>query len=207
MTNDESMSPGEWPPGAAAPVSELSPTGAEAPAQPTVIALFADTGHHFAFVPFTHRQIRDNPELERLCRNNDFPWCDARDQTGTPLRWLRFQFAQRELDGLPTDDSGVLLALETNLGNAHRGWALQPQEPVPPAEAAKYTAADKVASPYVFPDPTRQPASGVQRLTIYLPVVPTAPRDSSALARSVSLDLEIHWLESVGKVADVDLIV
>ena len=207
MNSPDTVSSGPWPPGAAPPADDPSATGAEAPAQPTVVSLFTDTGHHFTFVPFTRRQIRDNPDLERLCRNNDFPWCDARDQTGAPLRWLRYQFAQREQDGLPTDESGVLLAIETNLGNAHRGWALQPQEAVAPAEASKYTAADKLATPYVFPDATRQPASGVQRLTIYLPVVPTAPRDSSALARSVSLDLEIHWLEAVGKVADVDLVV
>lgn len=179
----------------------------EPAAQPTVIDLFADTGHHFAFVPFTNRQLRDNPELEKLCRNSDFPWCEARDSTGTPLRWLRYQFAQREVNGLPAEESGVLLALETNLGNAARGWALQPEEPVNATEAAKYTPADKVATPYVFPDATRQPAGGVQRLTVYLPVVPTAPRDSSALARSVSLELEIHWLEAVGKMVDVDLIV
>ena len=180
---------------------------AEPPGRPTVIDLFADTGHHFTFVPFTDRQLRDNPELEKLCRNNDFPWCEARDTSGTPLRWLRYQFAQREADGVPTEDRGVLLAVETNLGNAHRGWALQPEELLGPAEAAKYTPADKVATPYVFPDATRQPAGGTQPLTVYLPVSPTAPRDSSALARALSLELEIHWLESVGTMVDVDLIV
>ncbi|MGO8677458.1 MAG: virulence factor SrfB [Limisphaerales bacterium] len=180
---------------------------AEAQARPAVIDVFADTGHHFAFVPFAERQLRDNPELEKLCRNNDFPWCEVRDTTGTPLRWLRYQFAQREAEGLPTEESGVLLAIETNLGNAHRGWALQPEETVSPADAAKYTPADKVATPYVFPDATRQPAGGVRRLSVYLPLTPTAPRDSSALARSLSIDLEIHWLESVGRMVDVDLIV
>lgn len=185
----------------------VPPVEGESRAQPNIIDLFADTGHHFAFVSFTRRQLRDNAELEKLCRNNDFPWSEARDRTGTPLRWLRYQFGQRETDGLATDDSGVLLALETNLGNAQRGWALQPEEAVSPTDATKYTAADRVATPYVFPDATRQPADGVQRLTVYLPVVPTAPRDSSALARSVSLDLEIHWLEPVGKVVDVDLVV
>ena len=177
------------------------------PSPPAVIALFTDTGHHFAFVPLAPHQLRANPDLDRLCRNNDFPWCDARDTSGLPLRWLRYQFAQRESDGTPMDESGVLLAVETNLGNAQRGWALQHEEPVTAAEAAKYTAADKVATPYVFPDATRQPAGAVQRLTLYLPVISTAPRDSSALARSVSLDLEIHWLEPIGKMVDVDLIV
>jgi len=189
------------------PAEPTSPAGAEPPASPAVIDVFADTGHHFAFVAFAERQLHDNPELEKLCRNNDFPWCEARDATGRPLRWLRYQFAQREVNGLPTEPSGVLLAIETNLGSAHRGWALQPEEPVSPAEAAKYTPADKVATPYVFADATRQPAGGTQALTVYLPVGSSAPRDSSALSRAVSLDLEIHWLEPVGRMVDVDVIV
>ena len=47
----------------------------------------------------------------------------------------------------------------------------------------------------------------MQPLTVYLPLTPAPARDSSALARSLSLELEIHWLESVGKMVDVDLIV
>jgi hypothetical protein len=180
---------------------------AEPRGKPAVLNLFADTGHHFEFVAFAPKQLRENPDLERLCRNNDFPWCEARDTAGAPLRWLRYQFGQREIEGMAQEESGILLAIETNLGTAQRGWPLQPEEPVNPTEAAKYAQADKLATPYVFADPTRQPAGGVQKLTVYLPLVSTAPRDSSALARSVSLDLEIHWLEAVGKMVDVDLVV
>jgi len=197
------------------PTSPQAPSAADgasdpqpgSPFQPVVIDLFADTGHHFAFVPLTSRQLQDNPDLDRLCRNNDFPWGEARDTTGAPLRWLRYQFAQREINGMPTDENGVLLAIETNLGTARRGWAMQPEEPVSSTDAAHYTAADKVRTPYVFADATRQPDGGVQRVTVYLPLSPTPARDSSALGRSVSLDLEIHWLEPVGKMVDVDLIV
>ena len=195
-------------PGATTGPSDDSTPAAEPPAaQPAVIDLFADTGHHFAFVPLTSRQAHDNPELEKLCRNNDFPWGEARDRSGAPLRWLRYQFAQREIVGTPTDQSGVLLAVETNQGTAHRGWALQPEEVVSSTDAARYTPADKLRTPYVFPDATRQPPGGVQKLTVYLPLTPAPARDSSALGRWVSFDLEIHWLESVGKVVDVDLIV
>ncbi len=207
MDSPDSTPPTDWSSGDARPVPEPAPAGAQGPVPPAIIDLFADTGHHFAFVRFSDSQLRENPELEKLCRNSDFPWCEARDTSGTPLRWLRYQFAQREAEGLPTEESGVLLAIETNLGTARRGWALQPEEPVGPAEASKYTPADKVATPYVFPHATRQPAGGVQRLTVYLPVISTPPRDSSALARSVSLELEIHWLEPVGKTVDVDLVV
>ena len=194
-------------PGQKSGVTEAVPSETGAPVQPVVIDLFADTGHHFAFVSFASHQLRANPELDRLCRNNDFPWCEARDSSGVPLRWLRYQFAQREAEGTPTSESGVLLAMETNLGHTRRGWPLQPEELVNPADAAKYTAADKAASPYVFTESTRQPSGGRQRLTIYLPVVATAPRDSLALARSISLDLEIRWLEPVGKMVDVDLVI
>ena len=38
----------------------------------------------------------------------------------------------------PHGRAGVLLAIETNQGNAHRGWALQPEEAVSGTEAAKY---------------------------------------------------------------------
>jgi hypothetical protein len=191
------------------PASDAAPTAPQpgVPAPPVIIDLFADTGHHFAFVPLTSRQLQDNPDLDRLCRNNDFPWCEARDTDGVPLRWLRYQFAQREIDGVPTDENGLLLAIETNLGTARRGWAIQPEEPIDSTDAARYTAADKVRTPYVFPDATRQPAGGVQSMTVYLPLSQTPARDSSALGRSISLDLEIHWLESVGKTVDVDLIV
>jgi len=187
--------------------AEAAVCEAEAAAQPTVINLFADTGHHFAFVPFTSRQIADNADLEKLCRNSDFPWCEARDRGGAPLRWLRYQFAQRETNGMPADQSGVLLALETNLGTTCRGWIVQPEQPVDSTDAARYTLAQKLNTPYVFPDPTRQPPGGIQKLTVYLPLTPAPARDSSALGRSVSLNLEIRWLEPVGKMVDVDLIV
>jgi len=207
MEAPDPLSQNQRQPGQSVAPSDFSaPEGAPA-SQPSVIDLFADTGHHFAFVPLPAHQLRANPDLDRLCRNNDFPWCEARDTSGLPLRWLRYQFAQREIDGTPTDESGILLAIETNLGNSQRGWVLQPEEPVNATDAAKYSAADKAATPYVFPDATRQPAGGIQRLTVYLPVVSTAPRDSLALSRSISLDLEIHWLEPVGKMVDVDLIV
>ena len=90
------------------PSDDLTPA-AEPGVKPTVIDLFGDTGHHFAFVPLTSRQLSDNPDIEKLCRNNDFPWCEARDRSGEPLRWLRYQFAQREVAGMPTDQSGLLL--------------------------------------------------------------------------------------------------
>jgi hypothetical protein len=207
MDSNDPMARGDTATGTTAGPSDNLATAVDPAARPAVIDLFGDTGHHFSFVPLTTRQMQDNPDLERLCRNNDFPWCEARDRSGEPLRWLRYQFAQREVGGTPTNESGVLLSIETNQGSAKRGWALQPEEPVSSSDAARYTAADKVRTPYVFPDVTRQPPGGVQKLTVYLPLTPAPARDSSALGRSVSLDLEIHWLEPVGKVVDVDLIV
>jgi len=139
MDPNDPMAHGDTTPGVTTgPSDDLMPA-AEPAAQPAVIDVFADTGHHFAFVPLTSRQVHDNPDLERLCRNNDFPWCEARDRSGAPLRWLRYQFAQREVGGTPTDQSGVLLCLETNQGTARRGWVLQPEETVSSAEAAELT--------------------------------------------------------------------
>lgn len=207
MDTLDSANNADQPPGIDEATNESAVAGSETAARATQIHLFADTGHHFEFVPLTGAQVHSDPDLEELCRNNDFPWCEARDALGVPLRWLRYQFGRREINGVPTEENGVLLAVDTNLGTTHRGWALQPEEPVRPEAAAECPPAGKVDTPYVFPDATRQSPGGVQQFTIYLPLSPSAPRDSSALARSASLKLEIHWLEPVGKMVDVDLVV
>ena len=70
---------------------------------PINIKVFPNTGHHFFFTSFTDAQLRSGGQkeslLEKLCQNNSFPWRQAYDEQGMPVRWVLYRFGDAGLMG------------------------------------------------------------------------------------------------------------
>src|SRR5258708_7296273 len=85
---------------------------------PIKARVFANTGHHFLFAAFTDSQLRSEGQrasvLQELCQNNSFPWRQACDARGAPVRWILYRFGDVGLLG--NHQYGLVFAIETNLG-------------------------------------------------------------------------------------------
>ena len=184
-----------------------TPEGAP-PSQPAIIDLFADTGHHFVFVPLAMPPTPREPGPGAHLPQQRVPVvrCTGHQRPALALAPLPIRSARAGRHGPGR--------MRRAPGNRHQSRP-RPARLGPPARGSR--------SPPTRPRNTRR-RTGSPRLTFFqtpranrlvecigspsiCPSFPRRPRDSSALARSLSLDLEIHWLEPVGKMVDVDLIV
>ena len=187
-----------WPRPTAYPSAMARRLPCEPSAKPTVIDLFGDTGHHFAFVPLTSRQLSDNP-VSKSSAGKSFPVVRGPRLKRRVAALAPLSVCATRGRGHAHRSEGLAWAIQTNEGTAYRGWALQPEEAVPSTDAAHYTAADKTRTPYASPF---DEAARRRRATADgIPAAYTGAGPRLLRARPLlSLDLEIHWLEPVGKV-------
>src|SRR5690349_6864709 len=104
----------------------------------TVINVFPDSGHHFAFVPIAKEVLTKYPQFKQLCDQARSEW--------RPLNhtWIRGRFATHH--GVP----GMWVAVESNTGTIKRGSIYEPKHQVPATSSEN-------PSPYAVTDPTRLP--------------------------------------------------
>lgn len=165
------------------------------------LQIFADTGHHFHFIPFTPDQLEPSPDLEKLCRSGDCPWLVAQSPAGMPLPWIRARFTSRFNISSAALEPGVLLAVESNLGRVDRGWLVRPKEPIAadPRFAPGNPGSDW--TPYAHADRTDLPTGPeLVFFTVREDVLLKPPVE-------VAVELELTWIEPAAHPVDVDLII
>ena len=181
----------------APPVAQ--PASSPAAFTPVLVKVLPDTGHHFIFVPFNQPKSESAAPtadfLTTLCQNNAFPWRQARDLDGQPVRWILYRFAE---DGQKR--CGIAFAIETNLGTESRGWVCRLDVELPSNVAP-------TAPPYAFSDVEHLPESGIQLKQLLLPTTPQHIPPHQVRGTSAELTLEIHWQNAIATPVDVDLIV
>ncbi len=172
---------------------------------PIPVRVFANSGHHFVFSPFTDTQLASDTQanslLASLCQNNTFPWRQVCDKRGNPVRWILYRFGDAGRQGNPS--YGVVFAIETNLGNENRGWICH-TDPDPPKSSQPQTA---TPAAYAFPDIEHLPKGGIQKVEFLLPTTKDQLPREKILATSATAVLEIHWQNPIATPVDVDLVV
>ena len=143
------------------------------------INVFADSGHHYSFVPIESDVLTKHPIFKTLCDQAREKW--------RPLNypWVRGRFATR--DGVP----GMWIAVESNVGSIRRGSTYEPRHQVPAGDTEN-------PSPYAVPSVNRLPEDD-HIITIR---VPTPDKTLVEVA-----SFQVVWKQPAGEVIDVDLVV
>ena len=165
------------------------------------IQIFPNSGHHFTFVPFPPDHLQAAADIKKLCVDNRSPWLQVSQPGGIPIPWIRARFATQPSGSFEPDQTGLFLAIESNLGNAQRGWILQPRTPLAPTDGSIPNQAQPKASPYAFAEAS---------------AIPSAPQNIAIIVREdkelnppldIRVDLEISWIAAAAHPIDVDLII
>lgn len=149
----------------------------------TEIKVFAESGHHYSFLPFSLELLRAHPTLRTICEQERVPW------TNISHTWLRGRFGMNE------GQHGMWVSLESNLGSISRGSIYEPKRSYHSAEAGQHNADNP--SPYAATDPTRLPDD-----------VESIPIELELGGEQVTIAvLNVVWKKPSGEPREVDLIV
>lgn len=154
------------------------------------IHVFANSGHHYTFVPLSERLQTDFPKMAKLCKIERVPWFALQH------RWIRARYGV-DSDGNP----GVWLAVESNLGTANRGSIRRPKQQVPKTELPA-NSQDWQRSPYAYPTEARLPTD--QDTSPIKIAVPDPDRPGNTIE---IVQIKIVWKVPVGDPIDVDLVI
>lgn len=153
----------------------------EAPA--TEIKVFAESGHHYSFLPFSLELLKAHPTLRTICEQERVPWTDISHT------WLRGRFGMNE------GRHGMWVSLESNLGDICRGSIYEPKRDFHASEAGQHSQENP--SPYAAADSTRLP-DDIGSIPIQLEL------GNEKVTVAI---LNIVWKKPAGEPRDVDLII
>jgi hypothetical protein len=143
------------------------------------INVFADSGHHYSFLPIDPPVLTKYPQFKVYCDQDRAEW--------RPLNhpWIRGRFATR--DGVP----GMWIAVESNVGTIQRGSTYEPKHQIPAGNTEN-------PSPYPAPAITRLP-QGDHIVTIQVPAPDNTIVDIASF--------QVIWKQPAGDPIEVDLVV
>ena len=115
------------------------------------ITLFANSGHHFYFVPIDQFEAADAKGaiqplkiIRELCVADDTPWTAIQDYP-----WIRYRPGM-EYQNEPPHKTGFWIALETNVGTSDRGIIYEFEKPVEAKEIPRDFKGP--VTPYAYSD-------------------------------------------------------
>ena len=156
---------------------------------------FLNTGHQFVFLPFGDLQD-DQASAISDYNLGSCPWVIGLDGArNRSLLWLRARVSKEG------EKNGLLIALETNVGGASRGWPTAPSSRLPPDTFARQKAAADSVEAFIFADAAEAP-----RETFVRQVRFTFPR-SKAASVLVDLTLELEFPHAVAETLDFNLVI
>ena len=125
----------------------------------STIPLFANSGHHFYFVPLDnfapeasrHANLEASDHegkdgIETLCSNDELPWTVLEQQP-----WIRYR-PGRSGEG-PDQKLGFWIAIESNVGTPERGLVYDFEKKVVEGDVSPDSA--KPNTPYAYSDVNR----------------------------------------------------
>ena len=156
---------------------------------------FLNTGHQFLFLPFRDLNEDQRVAVEEFslgsCR-----WVLGEDEKrGKRLLWLRSRIEKQG------EESGLLVALETNVGGVSRGWPTGPAERVPADTFARQQLAASAVEPFIFGEIAEAPREAFGRQARF-----TFPRANGPYV-VVDLELELEFPHAVAEPLDFNLVV
>ncbi|MDR1817843.1 MAG: hypothetical protein LBR07_06705 [Puniceicoccales bacterium] len=162
-----------------------------------VTRLFPNTGHQYFFQPFEivpgDGGWRVPAEIVNLCNRRDTPWTSVPDKP-----WLLFK-----LTHLGAHD-GLLLAIETNIGDKNRGFLLHS---FPPEDETELREDPSERSAYVFPN-SQGLADAVSTIDLAELVAGLASGENITVNKLTPAKLQIGWANAAAAATrDVHLIV
>lgn len=149
----------------------------------TEIKVFAESGHHYSFLPFAREVLTAHPMLRTICEQERVPWANVSHS------WLRGRFGMNE------GQHGMWVALESNLGDIQRGSLYEPKRSYHAQEAGLHNIENP--SPYAATDPTRLPDD-----LEAIPIEVELGKEKVTVAV-----LNVIWKKPAGEPREVDLIV
>jgi len=155
------------------------------------IYVFANSGHHYTFIPLSNELQSSFPKLVKLCKIERTPWLEL------DFKWVRGRYGM-DNNGKP----GIWIVVESNIGSIDRGSIYAPERQVPETELPSDSREDWSKSPYAYRDSKSLPDDDESPpITISVP----DPDD-----RSKTIDVaqfKVVWKVPVGEAIDVDLII
>jgi hypothetical protein len=149
----------------------------------TEIKVFAESGHHYSFLPFAPRSADGASDAAHNLRTGT-------SAVGQCLPyWLRGRFGMNE------GQHGMWVALESNLGDIQRGSLYEPKRSYHAQEAGLHNIENP--SPYAATDPTRLPDD-----LEAIPIEVELGKEKVTVAV-----LNVIWKKPAGEPREVDLIV
>lgn len=155
------------------------------------IFVFANSGHHYTFIPLSEKIQKEFPKLAKLCKIERARWF--------PLEytWIRGRFGMNSERNVP----GLWVAVESNLGTGKRGSIYTPERQVPEDELPVDLAARK-PSPYAYSTEAKLPGDSESKT---IPIKIPHPDDPSLKIEIAKF--QVVWQVPNGQPIDVDLIV
>ena len=156
---------------------------------------FLNTGHQFVFLPFGDL-TEDHVAAINEYNLGACPWVIGVDEAKhRRLLWLRARVTRRE------EKTGLLIALETNVGSASRGWPTAPSTRLPPDTFARQKAAADWVEAFIFADAAEAPRETFSRQVRF-----TFPR-AKAASVIVDLILELEFPHAGAETLDFNLVI
>ena len=155
------------------------------------IHVFANSGHHYTFVPLSGELQRSCPKLVKLCKIERSPWIEL------DHRWIRGRYGV-DNDGSP----GIWISVESNLGTIERGSIYNPERQVPDSELPSDNPEDWTKSPYACTSAKRLPDDDESA-----PITITVPDPEDRSKKIEVAQFKVIWKVPVGEPIDVDLII
>lgn len=155
------------------------------------IHVFANSGHHYTFVPLSEELQRSCPKLVKLCKIERTPWLEL------DYRWIRGRYGVDNA-GSP----GMWITVDSNIGTIDRGSVYAPERQVPESELPSDNSEDWVKSPYAYTSQKRLPDDDETA-----PVTITVPDPENRDNKIEVAQFKVIWKVPVGDAIDVDLII
>jgi hypothetical protein len=155
---------------------------------------FLNTGHQFFFLPFLDLDTSQRVAVEEF-NQGSCRWVLGEDEERQKrLLWLRSRIVKQG------EESGLLVALETNVGGVSRGWPTGPAE-YPPADTfSRNQIAASAVEPFIFGDIVEAPRDTFRRLARF-----TFPHSKGPVF--VDLELKLEFPHAVAQPLDFNLVV
>ena len=151
------------------------------------VSLFPNTGHQYVFLALPADLLEANEGLKSDCENDVKPWLPIPEAS-----WIRRRFGKRE------GALGLWLAVESNLGDARRGWIYEPGTRLNEHEIEGAIKAAAESPPYAYVKETDLPTSSQQQVEFAVADLPFQYR---------IISLTVNWLKPGAETVAVDLIV
>jgi len=155
------------------------------------IDVFANSGHHYTFIPLPEKVIAEVPKLRKLCARERSRWFELNHQ------WIRGRF------GVDAEKNpGIWVVVESNLGIVKRGSIYSAEHQVPESGLPGKDPEEWKKSPYPYPSETKLPKDdSAEPITIEIP----HPDDKSKKIGVAKF--RVIWKIPNGEPIDVDLVV